>query len=188
MDDTTIVELFWERSEDAILNAQLKYGNYCRSIAYSILRSSEDAEECENDTFLRAWNSIPPDRPSFLSAFLGKITRNLSIDRLRARDSQKRGGEYSTISYEVEGSFLSLADPSSPEDDIDAEVLASYINAFLGTISAKARLLFIGRYWNMLSVTELSERFGVTKSYVKTTLHRTRNSLAEYLKKEGYTL
>lgn len=188
MEDTSIIELFWERSEDAIVHAQLKYGKYCRSIAYSILRSNEDAEECESDTFLHAWNSIPPHRPSLLSAFLGKITRNLSIDRLRMKNTQKRGGEYSVVLEEVENWLVTAEDPGSPEDELDAEVLASYINDFLGTVSKKSRLLFIGRYWNMLSVAELSENFGMSQSAVKTSLHRTRNELAKYLTKEGYTV
>lgn len=188
MEDTSIIELFWARSEDAIIHAQIKYGGYCRSIAFSILHSHEDAEECENDTFLHAWRSIPPHKPSLLSAFLGKIARNLSIDRLRRKNTQKRGGEYALVLEETENWLVSIEDPGSPEDELDAEILASYINDFLDTVSKKARLLFIGRYWNMLSVAELSDKFGLSESAVKTSLHRTRNELAKYLIKEGYTL
>ncbi len=188
MEDTSIIELFWARSEDAILHAQLKYGTYCRSIAYSILHSNEDAEECESDTFLHAWNAMPPHHPSILSSFLGKITRNLSIDRLRKKNASKRGGEYAAILDEVENWFASPEDSDSPEDGLDAELLAMYISHFLKTVSKKSRLLFIGRYWNMLSVVELAEKFGLSESAVKTSLHRTRRELAKYLTKEGYNI
>lgn len=189
MDDISIVDLFWARTEDAIFHAQLKYGKYCRSIAYSILRSNEDAEECESDTFLHAWNSMPPNRPSILSAFLGKITRNLSIDKLRMKNAKKRGGdEYSLVLEEVEGWLVTEEVPGSPEDELEAEVLASHISSFLDTIAKRSRLLFIGRYWNMLSIAELARDFGMSQSAVKTALHRTRNELADYLKKEGYKI
>ena len=186
MDDFTIVELFWARSEDAISHARLKYGNYCRSIAYSILRSFEDAEECENDTYLRAWNSIPPSKPSLLSAFLGKIVRNLSIDKLRTKTAAKRDTEYEVALEELEGCLAN--DSPSPEDELDSKILGDSINTFLSTVSQKSRVLFIGRYWNLLSISELSKMFGISESSVKTSLHRTRSKLAEYLKKEGYTL
>ena len=185
MEDAAIIELFWSRAEDAIAQAQTKYGGYCKSIAFSILRSNEDAEECENDTFFKAWNSMPPHHPLALSSFLGKITRNLSIDRLRQKNSQKRRGEYLIVLDEI---GECLASPESPEEEVDAELLAFYISQYLRVASKKERMLFVGRYWNLLSISELAEKFGCTESSVKVSLHRTRKDLAKYLRKEGYII
>ncbi len=185
MDDSSIVTLFLERKEEAILQAQIQYKKYCTSISFSILQSSQDAEECVNDAFLRAWETIPPKHPLVLSAYLGKLTRNLSLDRLRSRTADKRDERLQLALDEIE---CILPGESSTEQDFDRKALAEIINAFLEKCSKTKRLLFIGRYWNLLSVTELSKQFGYSESMIKTTLHRTREELRDFLTKEGYEI
>ena len=185
MDDHIIVDMFWDRNEEAIGIAQTQYHTYCMSISYSILGSAQDAEECVNDTFLRAWDSIPPKRPSVLYAYLGKLVRNLSIDRLRAKNAEKRDNRYSVALEEIEY-WLSGEEPS--EQSYDEILLAEQISTFLRTLSKSRRVLFIGRYWNLLSVTELAEQFGMSEGAVKNSLWRTRTKLKEFLIKEGYQL
>lgn len=183
MEDGRIVKLFWERNEQGLREAKLKYGNYCRSIAYGILRSWQDAEECENDTYLAAWNVIPPQRPSLLAAFLGKITRNLSLKKLRTDTALKRGGNVAIVSLEE----LSECIPSGKDFDeqLQAQELADIISVFLRDLPDVERKIFIERYWYCSTVKEIAARFGYTQSKVKMLLLRTRASLREYLMKEG---
>ena len=186
MEDHAIIELYWERSEDAISKTAAKYGGYCYTIAYNILSNNEDAEESVNDTYLHAWNAMPPHRPQVLSTFLGKITRHLSIDIYRKRHSAKRGGSEYALSLDE----LSDCVPGegSPEETLDARELAGHINRFLRELSPEARKLFVCRYYYFDPLAEAASALGITEGKAKTLLFRTRRKLKEYLEKEGYDL
>ncbi len=186
MEDSKIVDLFWERSETAIAQTQQKYQRYCHYIAYNILGSDEDAEECVNDTYVRAWDSIPPHRPERLSTFLGKITRNLALDRYKGINAQKRrGAQTAAVIEELQECIPSLAYPSDIVDDI---ALRDALNSFLYSLPSETMKIFLQRYWYMASVAEIAEEFDVSISKVKITLHRTRNSLKKHLEKEGINI
>lgn len=186
MEDAAIVELYWRRQERAISETKTKYGAYCQTIARRILNDSLDAEECVNDTYLGAWNAMPPHRPSCLSTFLGKITRNLSLKRRRARSAAKRGsGEVALSLDELEEC---VTQTGSVEEQVEAEELARTIDGFLDGLSADDRRMFVCRYWYFDSVGEIAERFDFSQSKVKMSLKRTRDKLADYLKQEGVNL
>ncbi len=182
MDDNRIVELYWERSESAIKETASKYSNYCYAIAYNILANREDSEECVNDTYLSAWNSMPPHRPIVLSTFLGKITRRISIDKLRMKNAEKRGGSNLTIALEELEECLSVRDDLQKE--LDAQILAEALNLFLEELSELERRVFLCRYWYVDSIETIAEQFGFSQSKVKSMLHRTREKLRKYLEKE----
>ena len=183
MEDSQIVQLYWARSQQAIAESDLKYGSYCHSIARNILTQEEDAEECVNDTWLHAWNAMPPQRPSFLSAFFGKLTRNLSLDRWRANRAAKRGGGQVEVALqELEGC---LPDRSTPEDHLDASETAAVISSFLRTQPELDRKLFVGRYFYLEPLHALCTRFSLTEGQAKSRLHRTRQRLKTVLAQEG---
>ena len=183
MDDSRITELYFMRDESAIDETRKKYGRYCRSIALNILHSPEDAEECENDTYIGAWNSIPPNRPAMLAAFLGKITRRSALKKLRSMSAEKRG------SGETELALSELGDciPSgqSIDEGLEAKELAKLINSFLDALPVDERRVFICRYWYLDSVDSIASRFGFGRSKVKMMLKRTRDKLALRLQREG---
>lgn len=183
MNDNQIVELFWQRNEEAISESEKKYDRYCRSIAENILQNSEDAKEIVNDTFAAAWNAIPPHRPAVLATFLGKITRRLALKRLRERTADKRRGDEVSLSLDELGECI----PAAPEVDeaIQVKEMTKSINAFLDTLRPEERRIFIRRYWFFDSVQTISSRFGYSESKIKMTLKRTRDRLALWLKKEG---
>lgn len=182
MEDQKIIELYWNRSEEAISETEQKYGNYCCSIAKNILANREDAEECVNDTYLAAWNAIPPQRPSLLAAFLGKITRNLSIDRWRTQNRQKRG------SGEILLALDELDDCVSGQQSVDVEMerkrFAQVFNRFLDSLPEMERRIFLCRYWYLDPIAEIADRFGFSVSKVTSMLHRTRKKLYTVLEKE----
>lgn len=183
MDDLKIVELFLSRDEGAIKQAQEKYSRYCTYIASNILWSHEDAEECVNDTLLRAWNSIPPAKPSNLKAFLGTITRNLALDRYDRNTAQKR------TSVELAFDELSECIPDSTSPDIVEELtLSSALNKFLSSIDSKKRIVFMQRYWYLCSVKDIAENNGLSENNVKIILMRLRAKLKKFLEKEGISL
>lgn len=184
MEDPQIIELYWQRSEAAIAETDEKYGAYCRSIAHSILRSRQDAEESVNDTWLAAWNSMPPHRPNILSAFLGKITRRLSIDRFRSLTAEKRGGGQLPLALEELSDCVPAG--SDPAEAAELEALTAAINTFLTTLPATERHVFLCRYWYLHTIPAIGERFGFSESKVKSMLHRTRSKLRDYLGKEGF--
>lgn len=184
MEDAHIVALYWERSETAISETAAKYGKYCYSIAYNILKSAQDAEESVNDAYLNAWNSIPPHRPAFLSTYLGKITRRVSIDKWRGRTAEKRGGGETAVALdELEEC---VASTHTVEHEAEAQELARAIDAFLSRLSTDERDLFVCRYFFLLPVAELCERFRYSPSKTKSMLHRTRKKLLTYLQKEDF--
>lgn len=186
MNDTEILDLYWERSKRAISETQKSYGSYCYSIAFHILHTKEDSEECVNDTWLRAWNAIPPNRPGRLSLFLGTITRNLSFDRWKRKNALKRGnGEMETALEELMECVPSAA---STEDEVEEAELRRIINRFLGTIPERDRNIFLRRYWYVEECREIAERYGMKLNTVKTTLFRIRGRLKEYLEQEGIVL
>lgn len=183
MDDERIIALYWQRDEKAILETKEKYGNLCYTIAYRILQNYEDAEECENDTYLEAWNNIPPQKPSILSAFLGTITRRKSIDKWRKKKADKRGGgEYEMSIYELENC---IPDDKAIDNQLEVEELAKSISTFLRELPETERNVFLRRYWYFDSIKEICERYGFGQSKVKTMLSRTRKKILINLEKEG---
>lgn len=183
MNDKKIIELLFARSQTAISHLQKKFGKYCHAIAYNILGNELDAQECVNDTYIRVWDSIPPHRPERLSSFMGKITRNLALDRIKSRNRQKRRGSQITAAIgELKECIPDLAYPSDIADDI---ALRDALNSFLYSLSDETMKIFLQRYWYMSSIKEISEELSVSQSKVKITLHRTRNALKLYLEKEG---
>lgn len=186
MDESEIIELYWARSENAITETDRKYGHLCRRIAFNILENREDSEECVNDTYLKAWSVIPPTRPVKLSAFLGKITRNLALNRYEKNHSQRRGS--GTVTVVLDELAECVPDPNSLEQTVDNRMLAEKINLFLGTLQSEARKFFLLRYWEMNSVGEIAMRCGVSDSKVKVSLFRTRGKLKAYLEQEGIML
>ena len=185
MDDKRIVDLYWERSESAIEESQRKYGKYCYSIAYHILYNEQDSEECVNDTYLRAWNAIPPHRPEKLSAFLGKITRNLALNRHKQSKAQKRGeGKTEQALEELEYCLF-----DGGEGDVSDEIaVKDALNAFLRSLPEENMVIFMRRYWYFHSVEEIASDLGLGISKVKVTLMRLRDKLKDFLEKEGIML
>ena len=183
MDDATIVDLYWSRSEQAISETELKYGKYCRMISYNILANASDAEECVNDTYLRAWNSMPSNRPSRLAPYLGKLTRWLSLNRLRDNDCLKRGnGELPLVLDELAETLDSGIDT---EKELEIKELNRAIRRLLDQLDKGERDVFLCRYWYVASISEIAEKSGFSESKVKTMLHRTRKKLSIQLKEEG---
>lgn len=182
MTDNKIIELYWERSERAIEETDRVYGRYFRSVAYGILWDEEDAKETVNDTYLKAWNSIPPERPNYLKAFLARITRQLSINRLEQNTAKKRGaGQYELILDE-----LAECIPDGDEDIGDVAALRDTLNRFLRSLPSDARCVFIRRYWHTQPIAEIARAYGMSESKVKSILMRTRNKLKKILNEEGY--
>lgn len=182
MDDSRIVDLYWNRDEQAIRETANKYGTYCQQIARNILQNLQDAEECVNDTYLHAWNAIPPQRPTRLGAFVGKITRRLSLDRHKALTAEKRRGDRFGISLEELGDCLPSGDF---EADMDARAISEAINAFLKRELPTARKIFVCRYFYGDSIEDICKRFSMTESKVKSSLFRSRARLKIHLEKEG---
>lgn len=185
MDDKEIVKLYWDRSEDAIFETQKKYGKYCHYIAYNILYSPQDAEECVNDTYQKAWETIPPQKPEKLSAYLGKITKNIAINRSIHDRAAKRTPEMKVILDEAE-EFI--ADPFSTGDIGEGLHLQDTINRFLDSLTKEVRIVFVRRYWYMSSVKDIARDYGMSESNVKITLMRTRTKFKKYLEREGITV
>ncbi len=181
MEDERIIELYFARDDSAIKASSEKYGSYCSAIAQNILNCHEDTEECVNDTWLRAWNAIPPTRPSRLSVFLGRITRNLALDRYRKDNSQKYTGSRTALCLEELSECIGQED-TSIEDDL---VLRDLLEHFLTSIPTRDKDIFLYRYWYFLSVEEIAERCRISAGAVKMNLMRTRKKLKELLDKEG---
>lgn len=186
MEDRQIVELFFARSEEAIFQTDLKYGHYCHRIAYNILRNDEDSEECVNDAYMRAWNSIPPNSPSSLTAFIGKITRNLALDKLRQKNSDKRGGGEVPLVLDELADCISGGDEM--EKRMDSDEITRAINDFLERLNSVERGVFMRRYWMMEPIAEIAERYDISASKTTTMLFRLRGKLKKHLMKEGITI
>lgn len=182
MDDDSIVQLFFARSEKAISETVAKYGGYCFSIANHILENREDSEESVNDTYLAAWNNIPPRHPSVLATFLGKITRYISLDRWKKRRAGKRGGGQVPIALEELEECVAGGDT---ERTFESRELTRCLNRFMEALPGQERSIFVCRYWYLDSIQEIAQRFGFSESKVKSMLHRTRGKLRAVLEKEG---
>ena len=186
MEDEKIIELFFLRDEKALKRTAEKYGARLRSVSFGITSDEQTAEECENDTYLEAWNAIPPNEPrTYFYAFLARIVRHISIDRCRERKSLKRDAYIVELSREL---AESVPASDSVESKMDAKALGEAISRFLLTLSDEKQIIFMRRYFYMDSIDEISRRLSVSESKVKTTLFRMRNSLRDYLIKDGYTL
>lgn len=186
MEDHAIIALFWAREERALEETAHKYGSFCRSIAYNILCNREDTEECVNDTWLRAWNSMPPQRPGILSSFLGKITRNLSLDRFKLSHAGKRGGGQLPLALEELGDCVSGGE--SVEDQLAMKELSRLLDRFLRDLPERECCIFLRRYWFVDSIREIALRYQMAEGSVKSTLYRTRQKLRLFLEKEGVAL
>lgn len=182
MEDSKIVALYWERAETAIGETAKKYGSYCRTVAWNILYSHEDSEECVNDTYLSAWHSMPPQRPERLRAYLGRITRNLALDRYKFNRTEKRGGGRILLALEELEECVPSGDPERITEDL---VLTEALNRFLADLPQEARKIFLQRYWYLCSVREIADDLHISESKVKMTLLRSRNQLRALLEKEG---
>lgn len=184
MTDERIVELYWNRDESAVAQTQSKYGRYLTKIAYNILTDMEDSLESVNDTYMYAWKSMPPHRPSVLSTYLAKITRRVSIDILRKKSRDRRvPSEYTFSLSELEDC---ISDQGTVEQTMEAEELAKVITQYLKTLSPDARQLFIGRYYFLDSLKDVAKYCGMSESKAKSMLYRTRCGLKAYLEQEGY--
>ena len=187
MDDQNIIDQFWTRSESAIAMLGDKYSKYCRVIAVNIVGNSEDAEEILNDAYYRIWNAMPPECPDNLRAYVGKIVRNLSLNRLEKAKTQKRGGgQFEAILSELEEC---IADSRSGFDEMmDAEAITVALNSFLSEQSTENRRVFVRRYWRAASIEEIATDFRMTVGKVKTILYRMRSKLRKHLESEGIYL
>lgn len=186
MDDKRIIELYNERSESAISETAKKYGKYCYTIAYHILYDKEDSEECVNDTYLRTWEAIPPQYPDKLSAFLGKITRNLALNKYKYYVREKRGKGQTTLVLDELQECVPAT--NNTEQTVEEMLLVEVINRFLYDLPKEKRTMFLRRYWYLSSIQEIAEDFGFSESKVKMTLLRIRNKLKQVLEKEGVVL
>lgn len=186
MEDRRIVELFLARSEEAIQEIDKKYGRYCHKIAFNILANSEDSEECVNDAYMRVWGSIPPNEPGSLSSFIGKITRNLALDKLRQKKSDKRGGGEVPLVLDEISEFVSGGDEI--ERLHESQEITDALNGFLGNLGEVERGVFMRRYWMMEPVADIAERYGLSVSNTTTMLFRLRGKLKKHLVKEGIPL
>ena len=186
MDDRQIIALYNERSEAALSETEKKYGRYCRTIAYNILNNEEDSEECVNDTWLKAWEAIPPQCPDSLAAFLGKITRNLALNLYKHKNREKRGGGQTMLVLEELVECVPGTD--STQEAVNEALLAEVLNGFLAELPTEKRKIFMRRYWYLSSVREIAEEYGLSESKVKMTLLRLRSKLKTVLEKEGILL
>ena len=181
MEDSVIVSLYWDRDEQALRETANKYGPYCHTIAYNVVRNRQDAEECVNDTYVQAWNAMPPQKPTVLRAFLGKITRNLAINRYRAAHSKRRGGgQLPAVLEELEDCFS-----DGPEAALEEAELTRLLDRFLRQLPPKDCIVFVRRYWYMDSLADIAGRCHMALGSVKSSLHRSRNKLKNYLEQEG---
>lgn len=183
MTDEMIVTLYWDRNEDAIMKTQEKYGSYLAVVANNILANAEDSRECVNDTYLAAWNSMPTNRPSVLSTYLGKITRRLSIDVFRKKHSQKRSASQYALSIEELGD--SFSDGTTPEQEMDRKLLVEMMNDFLRDLPQDERIAFIGRYYFFDSLKSVAAYCGTSEAKMKSMLYRIRQKLKKYLEERG---
>ena len=183
MEDSAIVDLYWQRSDQAISETNQKYGRYCHTIADNICGADEDAEECVNDTWFRAWNLMPTERPRLLSAFLGRITRNFAINTMRAKNRQKRGGGEAVLTLDELNECVPGGE--SPERALEELELERAIGSFVAALPQMEKQIFVLRYWYLAPLWEIAESLHVSRGRIKSSLFRTRKKLAAYLKEEG---
>ena len=182
MEEQAILTSLYNREESAITQMQQSYGSYCASIARNILEDPQDVEEILSDTWLRAWNSIPPAKPTHLKLYLARITRNLSFDRFRSQSREKRGGGEAALALHELSECIGSG---SPEEALEAEELRSALNRFLSTLSKRDRSIFLLRYFHLEPAEKIARRFAIRPDHVRTILSRTRKKLRQYFIKEG---
>lgn len=185
LEDSKIIELFFARIEQAIVELSEKYGTVCNRIARNILKNDLDAEECVNDTYLAAWNTIPPQKPAPLRTYIFRIVRNIAIAKYHSNTSIKRNSYYDVALEELENCLITSA---TVEQEISAKELSQQIDSFLDTLDKASRVMFVRRYWYSDSISDLAEYFQVSNNNVSVRLSRTRDKLKKYLKKEGFEL
>ena len=186
MEDAQIIELYWQRNQSAIEETAGKYGPFLRDVSWNILRSDPDAEECVNDTYLRTWNAIPPARPTAFRAWLGRIARNLSLDRWKQAQAEKRGGgAMELLLGELD---QCVPAPNGTEQAMEDRELAALISRFLRGLPKDSRVIFLRRYWYGEDITDIARKLGCGQGKVKSSLFRTRKALRAYLEKEGVAL
>ncbi len=183
MEDEQIIDLYWARNPVAITETEEKYGRYLRGIAWHILADRQDCEECLNDTWLKAWNAMPTARPSILPAFLGAITRNLSLDCYRRKHAARRGGGQAACVFDE---LRDCCGGTEPLKRMEEQALVESLNRFLKELDIQKRVMFLRRYWYMDTVAEIAGRCGVSEGSVKTALLRLRRKLRAHLNKEGF--
>ena len=182
MEDEKIIELFFERSEQALKEVDIKFGRTCHNISYNILHNDLDAEECVNDAYLGAWNAIPPARPNPLLTFLCKIVRNISLKRYELNTAIKRNSTYDIAMEELENFLTS---PNTEEDELAGKELAHIIEGFLDPLSVENRVIFLRRYWFSDTYSDIAQRVGLTEKNISVRLTRTRKQMREYLLERG---
>ena len=183
MEDRQIVDLYWQRSDLAISETNQKYGRYCHTIAYNICGTNEDAEECVSDTWFRAWNLMPDRRPTVLSAFLGRITRNFAINLIQAKNRIKRGGGEAVLALdELEEC---IPGGTNPEQALEEKELARAIGRFVSGLPKTEKKIFVLRYWYLVPVADIAMKLQCSQGKVKSSLFRTRQKLKEALQEEG---
>ncbi len=185
MDDSKIIELFFERSEQAIIELSKKYGSVCSRIANNILNNRFDSEECVNDAFLGVWNTVPPQRPNSLGRYVCRIVRNIALNKYHENTAKKRNSLYDIALDEITECFPSAV---SVEDEIETKEIAGIIDRFLDALDQQNRILFVRRYWYSDSIGDLAELFHTSRHNISVRLSRIRKSLREYLMKEGVSL
>ncbi|MCD7709687.1 MAG: sigma-70 family RNA polymerase sigma factor [Clostridiales bacterium] len=185
MEDVEIIDLFFARSERAITELAGKYGRMCRQVAYNLLGNLEDAEECVNDTYMGAWDTIPPQRPNPLATYVCKITRNIALKKCRHDNAKRRGRHYEISLSELEECIPS--DRWNPQKETASE-LTEAIEGFLDTLDKKSRVIFVKRYWYAEPVKEIAEQVGISENHVSVRLSRTRNKLRTYLQGKGVAI
>ena len=185
MDDKQIIELFWSRSENALNETRQKYNPYLKTIAMNVLGNNEDCEECLSDTYLAAWNQIPPDRPTSLSAYLGRIVRCISIDYFRKSRAQKRYNGLTMLLSELEECMSEIPDMTVASSDNE---IGEALNCWLRSLDTEKRVLFVRRYWHGQSLKTLAKEFGISYNKLASMMLRLRNNLHDYLEKEGISI
>lgn len=182
MEDQLIIKMFNDRNEQAIAELTKSYGKTCKSIAYNILKNEQDAEECVNDTYMAAWNNIPPENPNPLSAYIYRITRNIALKKYEKNTAIKRNSFYDISFDELEDCFKGIDDTN---DEIIVKEIIERINKYLGKIKQKDRVIFVKRYWYCKDIKEIADEMGLSENYINVHLHRTREKLRKYLVMEG---
>ena len=185
MDDQQIIQLYWDRHEQAIDETRSKYGHFLYSVAHNILRDDGDSEESVNDTYLGAWNTIPPKNPDSLRSYVCRITRNLAIKKYHKNTAEKRNSYYDVALDELEDC---LASPSTVENELDANRLAELFDDFLDGLDKENRVMFVRRYWFSESISDIAARFGMNEHAVSARLLRIREKLRRYLSEKGVTI
>ncbi len=183
MNDEKIIELYFARSEDAITETDRKYGTCCRRTAFGILGSHEDSDECVNDTYMKVWDAIPPERPAKLGAFVVRIVRNIALDLFRRRSSVKNGGGYNSVDFEEIAECLPAAE--TVESAVNRQAVLNAVQKFLSGLPKEKRVMFVRRYFYCCTCAEIADELGISEGKAKVTLQRTREKLREYLEKEG---